>query len=156
MKTDKIDKGQPQKLCICVAFTQLSKLGLHPDMLLSLAYIIKLLKITTKMRMYIFCCIHMYIFCLLTNWYFDSPWASSLNLGDLRVFTIFFGYLKLFSKQDSQLAIWIYRTQLFFNTFLWNFSTKMGMWPLLHCKISKNTLVFYKFNFFWEAKFGWI
>ena len=36
----------PQKLSISVAFTQVSKLVLHPQMLSSLAYIIKLFKIT--------------------------------------------------------------------------------------------------------------
>ena len=39
-----------QKLCIFVAFTQVSKLGLHPEMLSSLSCIIKLLKITIKMK----------------------------------------------------------------------------------------------------------
>ena len=32
----KTEKGQPQMLCISVAFTQDSKLGLHPEMLPSL------------------------------------------------------------------------------------------------------------------------
>ena len=32
------DKSQPQKLCISVAFTQVSNLGLHPEMLPNLAH----------------------------------------------------------------------------------------------------------------------
>ena len=47
----KTDKGQPQKLCISVTFTQVSKLFLHPDILPSLVYInVKLLKTTKKME----------------------------------------------------------------------------------------------------------
>ena len=45
----KTDKGQSQKLHISVFFVLVSKLGLHPELLQSSAYIIKLLKITTKM-----------------------------------------------------------------------------------------------------------
>ena len=61
-----------------------SKLGLHPEILPSLAYIIKLFKITKKgLFMYIYCLLYVYLFFILTNWYFDTQLASSLNLADL-------------------------------------------------------------------------
>ena len=39
-----------EQLCISVTFTQVSELSLHPDMLPGSVYIIKLLKITIKMK----------------------------------------------------------------------------------------------------------
>ena len=61
-----------------------SKLGLHPEIFPSLAYIIKLFKITKKgLFMYIYCLLYVYLFFILTNWYFDTQLASSLNLADL-------------------------------------------------------------------------
>ena len=52
-----------------VAFTQVSKLGLHPAILPSLAYIMKLLKITMKMnigllmRAYFLLYVYLYVLC---------------------------------------------------------------------------------------------
>ena len=65
-----------------------SKTGLHPGKLPSLAYIIKLLKITidTKKRLADVCIIFavcIFIFYILTNWYFNTHLTSSLNLVDL-------------------------------------------------------------------------
>ena len=68
-----------------------SKLGLHPEMLQTLAYIIKLLKITKRqkdknrlvddVRMFFVVCIFM--FYILANWWFNTHLTSSLNLADL-------------------------------------------------------------------------
>ena len=64
-----------------------SKLGLHPGMLPSLAYIIKLFKIIkTGLFMYVHCLLYVYLFCILRNWYFDTHLTSSLNLADLTFF----------------------------------------------------------------------
>ena len=64
----KTDNGQPQKLCIYVAFIQVSKLGLHPEMFPSLAHIIKLLTITIKMKtgllMYVYFLWYVYLYVL--------------------------------------------------------------------------------------------
>ena len=61
-----------------------SKLGLHPEMLPSLAYIIKLLKITkTDLLMYVYFLLYVYLLYILTNWSFDTHLTSSLNLADL-------------------------------------------------------------------------
>ena len=64
-----------------------SKLGLHPEMLPSLAYIIKLLKITIKTKtgllMYVYFLLYVYLFYILTNWFFNTHLTSSLNLADL-------------------------------------------------------------------------
>ena len=61
-----------------------SKLGLHPEMLPSLAYIIKLLKITkTDLLMYVYFLLYVYLLYILTNWYFETHLTSSLNLADL-------------------------------------------------------------------------
>ena len=61
-----------------------SKIGLHPEMLPSLAYHIKLLKITIKTKtgllMYVFCCIYVYLFYILTN--SDRPSCVNKKLGD--------------------------------------------------------------------------
>ena len=79
------------KLCIYMAYTQVSKLGLHPEMLPSLAYFIKLFEITMKMKIGLlksayFCYMYFYMFYALTKWYFDRLLASSLNLADLLFF----------------------------------------------------------------------
>ena len=61
-----------------------SKLGLCPEMLPSLAYIIKLLKITkTGLLMHVYFLLYVYLFHMLTNWYFDTHLTSSLSLADL-------------------------------------------------------------------------
>ena len=61
-----------------------SKLGLHPEMLPSLAYIIKLLKIIkTGLLMYVYFLLYVYLFYILTNSYFHTHLTSSLNLADL-------------------------------------------------------------------------
>ena len=65
-----------------------SNLGLDNEMLPSLAYIIKLLKITTKTKtgflMYVyFFVVCIFIFYILTNWYFNTDLTPSLNLADL-------------------------------------------------------------------------
>ena len=64
-----------------------SKLGLHPEMLPSLAYIIKLLKITIKTKtgllMYVYFLLYIYLFNILRNWYFNTSLTSSMNLADL-------------------------------------------------------------------------
>ena len=66
-----------------------SKLGLHPEMLQTLAYIIKLLKIIKRqkdknrlvdVRMFFVVCIFM--FYILANWWFNTHLTSSLNLAD--------------------------------------------------------------------------
>ena len=36
--------------------------------------------------MYIVCCMYIYMFYVITNWYFDTPLASSLNLADFPFF----------------------------------------------------------------------
>ena len=61
-----------------------SKLGLHPEILPSLACIIKLLKITkTDLLMYVYFLLYVYLFYILTNWFFNTHLTSSLNLADL-------------------------------------------------------------------------
>ena len=64
-----------------------SKLALHPEMLPSIAYIIKLLKITIKTKtvllMYVYFLLYVYLFYILTSWYFNSYWTSCLNLAEL-------------------------------------------------------------------------
>ena len=64
-----------------------SKLGLHPEMLPSLAYIIKLLKIIIKTKtgllMYVFLVVCIFMFYILANWYFNNHLTSPLNLADL-------------------------------------------------------------------------
>ena len=64
-----------------------SKLGLHPEMLPRLAYIIKRLKITIKTKsgllVYVYFLLYVYLFYILTNWYFNTHLTSSLNLVDL-------------------------------------------------------------------------
>ena len=74
-----------------MAYTQVSKLGLHPEMLPRLSYFIKLFEITMKMKIGLlksayFCYMYFYMFYALTKWYFDRPLASSLNLADLLFF----------------------------------------------------------------------
>ena len=46
----KTDKGQPQKQFISVAFPEVSKLDLAPEMLPSVGYIMTLLKIAMKIK----------------------------------------------------------------------------------------------------------
>ena len=61
-----------------------SKLGPHPEMLPSLAHIIKLLKIIkTGFLMYVYFLLYVYLFYILTNSYFHTHLTSSLNLADL-------------------------------------------------------------------------
>ena len=61
-----------------------SKFGLHPEMLPSLACIIKLLKTTIKTKtdllMYVY---FLLLFYILTNWYFNTHLTSCLNLANL-------------------------------------------------------------------------
>ena len=75
-------RSASKSVCICGFYP--SKLGLHPEMLPSLAYIIKLLKITkTDLLMYVYFLLYVYLLYILTNWYFDTHLTSSLNLADL-------------------------------------------------------------------------
>ena len=66
-----------------------NKLGLHPEILPSVACIIKLLKITTAtktgllMYIYLYFLLYVYLFYILTNWCFNTHLTSSLNLADL-------------------------------------------------------------------------
>ena len=66
-----------------------NKLGLHPEILPSVACIIKLLKITTTtktgllMYIYLYFLLYVYLFYILTNWCFNTHLTSSLNLADL-------------------------------------------------------------------------
>ena len=69
------------------------KLGLHPEMVLSLACIIKLLNITIQMKtsllMYAYFLLYVYLYVLCySNWYFDTTLASSLNLANLHFLVI--------------------------------------------------------------------
>ena len=58
----KTEKDQPQRLYICGFYP--SKLSLHLQMLPSLAYIIKLLKITIKMKTGTYFLLHVYLYVL--------------------------------------------------------------------------------------------
>ena len=85
-----------------------SKLGLCPEMLPSLAYIIKLLKITkTGLLMHVYFLLYVYLFHMLTNWYFDTHLTSSLNLADLP-----FAFIMLVTTIST---ITFYLNMLFFN-----------------------------------------
>ena len=59
-----------------------SKRDLHPEMLPSLAYIIKLLKITIKAKTGLLMCLYfllyVYLFYILTNWYYPFDYFSDL------------------------------------------------------------------------------
>ena len=75
-------RSASKSVCICGFYP--SKLGLHSEMLPSLAYIIKLLKITkTDLLMYVYFLLYVYLLYILTNWYFETHLTSSLNLADL-------------------------------------------------------------------------
>ena len=64
------------------------KLGLHPEMLLSLAYIIKLHKITVKTKTGLLMHSYFLLYVYLTNWYFNTHLTSSLNLADFPFLSI--------------------------------------------------------------------
>ena len=64
------------------------KLCLHPEMLPSLAYIIRLLKTTIKTKAGLLMHVYFFVLCIfmfyiLTNWYLNTHLTSSLYLADL-------------------------------------------------------------------------
>ena len=87
-KNQNRQRAASKTVYICGFYT--SKLGLHRQMLPSLAYIIKLLKITantkTGLLMYVYFLLYVYLFYILRNWYFNIHLISSLNLADLPFF----------------------------------------------------------------------
>ena len=89
----KTDKGQPQKLCISVAFTQGSKRGLHSEMLLSLAWIITTQNYNKDQNRLVCVCIFfvvcIFMFYVLINWYFNTHLTSSLADLPFFIFTYY-------------------------------------------------------------------
>ena len=81
------NRQRPASKTMYICGFYLSKLGLHPEMLPSLAYIIKLLQITinteTGSLMYIYFLLYVYLLYILTNWYFNTHLTSSPNLAHL-------------------------------------------------------------------------
>ena len=84
------NRQRPASKTVYISGFYPSKIGLRPEMLPSLTYIIKPLEITIKTKtglMYVYffvACIFM--FYILTNWYFNTHLTSSLNLADLLFF----------------------------------------------------------------------
>ena len=82
------NRQRPASKTVYVCACYPSKLGLHPKMLPSIAYIIKQLKNYNKDKnRFVDACISfvvcIFMFHILTNWYFNTHLTSPLNLADL-------------------------------------------------------------------------
>ena len=106
---------------IC-GFTQVNKVGLHPEMLLSFAYIIKLLEIKMKMKIG-----------LLTYAYFFLYVYSHYLRSHKMVFWYSFDFLSEFSRL-TLLYLWCYSKKFLRLPFVW-----ICYFWLLECRVLART-----------------